>query len=65
MFKTIGKFVAVSSPTIFLLIWSFDAPLMVGADVFIIALLQFIFLGVYMGLSYRSSGGNSSSESPS
>lgn len=45
--KYIGQFVGVSLPTLFLLLWSVDAVLMVGQDVFLIALVQFIVLAVF------------------
>lgn len=62
MLRTIGTFVGVSLPTILLLLWSVDAALMVGTDVFIIALLQFIFLAVYMWRSNRATTEKSQSE---
>lgn len=42
--KYIGQFMGVSLPTIFLLLWSLDAPLMVGQDVFLVAVIQFVVL---------------------
>lgn len=42
--KHIGQFVGVALPTIFLLLWSVDAVLMAGQDVFLLAVIQFVIL---------------------
>lgn len=51
--KGLGQFIAVSLPSLFVLLWTLDAALVPGADVFIIALLQVIFIAVYIGYLSR------------
>jgi hypothetical protein len=53
--KTIGQFLVVALPTLFTLLWTIDAALVPGADVFFIALLQLVFLvGYFAWDGYRS-----------
>lgn len=54
--KGIGQFVIVSLPTLFTLFWTLDALLVPGSDVFIIALLQAVFIAVYIGYVYWTAG---------
>ena len=51
--KTLGIFAGVSLPSLFLLLLSVDASLVAGSDVFIISLLQVVFIGGYIGYAYR------------
>ncbi|WP_254861977.1 hypothetical protein [Halovivax gelatinilyticus] len=46
--KRIGQFVAVALPSLFMLLWTLDAALVLGEDVFVIALLQVVFIAVFM-----------------
>lgn len=48
----IGQFILVSLPSSFTVVWTIDAALVPGADVFVLALVQAIFIGVFM--AYRS-----------
>lgn len=43
-----GRFIGVALPSLFLLFWAVDAPLLVGRDVFLLALLQAVFIGVFL-----------------
>lgn len=52
--KYIGQFIGVILPTLFLLLWSIDAALMVGQDVFLIALVQFIVFAVFFWRFHES-----------
>lgn len=45
--KRIGQFVAVTLPTLFLVVWSADALLLVAEDVFLISLLQLLAFAVF------------------
>lgn len=51
--KAIGQFVIVALPALFMLLWTLDAALVPGADVFIIAFIQVLFIGIYIGYQYR------------
>lgn len=51
--KGIGQFVAVALPSLFILLWTIDAALVPGADVFLVALVQVIFIAVFVGYLYR------------
>jgi len=51
--KAIGLFAGVSLPSLFLLLISLDAPLLAGTDVFVISLLQVVFIAVFIGYAYR------------
>lgn len=51
--KGIGQFVAVSLPSLFMVIWTIDAALVPGADVFLIALAQVLFIGIFISYLYR------------
>lgn len=51
--KGIGQFVGVSLPSLFLVIWTLDAPLVPGADVFLISLAQVIFIAVFIGYLFK------------
>lgn len=51
--KAIGLFVAVSLPSLLLVLVSFDAALVVGTDVFLLSLLQLLAIGVLVGYFYR------------
>ena len=46
--KEIALFIGVTLPSLLLLIVSVDAPLVVGQDVFLFALLQVLFVGAFM-----------------
>lgn len=46
--RDIGIFVGVGLPSILLMLVSFDAPLIIGQDVFLFSLLQVAFIGAYM-----------------
>jgi len=46
--KAIGILAAVVSPTLFMLLWSLDALLLVAEDVFFISLLQLILFVVFV-----------------
>lgn len=50
--KGIGQFVAVALPSLFILVWTLDAALVPGADVFLVALAQVLFIGVFVGYLY-------------
>ena len=53
--KRVGQFIAVSLPSLFVLIWTLDAPLVPGADVFVLALLQVVFIAGFLGyLAWRT-----------
>lgn len=45
--KYIGQFVGVALPTLFLILWSGDAVLLVAEDVFLVALLQLVIFAVF------------------
>lgn len=51
--KAIGQLILVALPTLFVLLWTLDAALVPGADVFIIAAIQLLFIVVYVGYNYR------------
>ena len=51
--KALGIFTGVSLPSLFMLLLSVDAPLVTGTDVFIISLLQVVFIGAFIGYAYR------------
>lgn len=51
--KTIGQFILVALPTLFMLLWTLNAALVPGADVFIIAAIQLVFIVIYIGYNYR------------
>ncbi|MBZ6494812.1 MULTISPECIES: hypothetical protein [Natrinema] len=51
--KALGMFVGVSLPSLFMLLVSFDAPLVTGTDVFLISFLQVVFVGAFIGYAYR------------
>jgi hypothetical protein len=51
--KALGIFTGVSLPSLFMLLLSVDAPLIAGTDVFIISLLQVVFIGAFIGYAYR------------
>ena len=51
--KALGMFTGVSLPSLFMLLLSVDAPLVAGTDVFIISLLQVVFIGAFIGYAYR------------
>ena len=51
--KAIGLFILVTLPTLFTLLWTLEAALVPGADVFIIAAIQLIFFTIYFGYRYR------------
>lgn len=53
--KAIGQLILVALPTLFVLLWTLDAALVPGADVFIIAVIQLLFIVVYIGYNYRKS----------
>jgi len=55
--KAIVMFTGVSLPSLFMLLLSFDAPLVAGADVFIVSFLQVLFIGVFIGYAYRQTSG--------
>lgn len=46
--KTAGLFVLVALPSLFLVLWTGDAVLVLAEDVFLIALLQVAFIAVYV-----------------
>lgn len=46
--KQIGQFVGVALPSLFMLLWTVDAALVAGADVFLLALIQVGFIAVFM-----------------
>lgn len=50
--KGLGQVVVVSLPALFMLLWTLDAALVPGADVFIVALIQLIFIAIYVGYIY-------------
>lgn len=50
-----GQFFAVGLPSLFILLWTLDAPLVPGADVFVIALIQVLFLAVFIAWIRRTS----------
>jgi len=53
--KRVGLYVLVALPTLFMLIWTVDAALIPGADVFVIAAIQLIALVVFFGYLERKS----------
>ncbi len=56
--KGIGQLVVVAIPTLFMLIWTIDAPLVPGADVFLLALVQLVFIiGFFVYDSWRGGSG--------
>lgn len=55
--KAVAAFVGVSLPSLFMLLISLDAPLIAGADVFLISLLQVVFIAVFIGyVNMKASG---------
>jgi len=46
--KRIGQFLGVALPSLFMLVWTLDAALVPGADVFLVALVQVVFIAVFM-----------------
>lgn len=50
--RDMATFVGVALPSLFMVLWSLDALLLVAEDVFLISALQVIFIAVYM---WRSS----------
>lgn len=55
--SALGMFVGVSLPSLFMLLVSVDAPLVLGRDVFLISLLQVVFIGVFIAYAYRKASG--------
>lgn len=53
--KAVGQFILVSLPSLFTLFWTLDAAIVPGADVFIISLIQVIFIAILFGYRYRKS----------
>lgn len=51
--KGIGQFIAIALPSLFTLVWTLDAALVPGADVFLVALVQVVFIAVFIGYLYR------------
>jgi len=51
--RALGMFAGVSLPSLFMLLVSFDAPLVAGTDVFLFSLLQVVFIGAFIGYAYR------------
>lgn len=56
--KGIGQFAIVALPALFMLVWTFDALLVPGADVFIVALIQIVFITVFIGYVNWKRGGD-------
>lgn len=50
--KAIGQFVIVALPSLFILLWTLDAALVPAADVFIITLVQTLFIAIFIGYIY-------------
>lgn len=53
--KAIGQVIVVGLPSLFMLLWTFDAALVPGSDVFVITLIQFLFIIVFVAWIARSS----------
>lgn len=51
--KMLGVFVLVSLPSLFLLLLTADAPLIAGADAFVVSLVQVLFIGAFMWIDAR------------
>lgn len=50
--KAIVQFVIVALPSLFILLWTLDAALVPGADVFIITAVQTLFIAIFIVYIY-------------
>jgi len=50
--KSVVKFIGVSLPSLFLFVWSLDALLLVAKDVFLISIVQLLFIGAYVAAEF-------------
>ena len=53
MKKTVLTFGILAAPSLFLLLWTVDARLVVGRDVFAVALVQVAVIGLFVARWYR------------